>query len=132
MCSTTNMTFATNFQAAVINTANTNLDGTGNITGLITGANDGTLIRNVTIKAMQSTSIGMIRFFLYDPGPGAWFLYSEIVVPQTVQTGVVQSFSTNFSEAICLPSGYVLGVTTEVSESFSITADGVSWTNCEC
>ena len=39
-----------------IATANANLDGTGALTGLLTGAANGTIINSVIIKATQATT----------------------------------------------------------------------------
>ncbi|MFN8331326.1 MAG: hypothetical protein U0T81_08930 [Saprospiraceae bacterium] len=57
-CSFLNTGFVT------ISTANSNLDGTGTTTLLLTAGNDGTLIKSLIIKAQTSTSQGMIRFFI--------------------------------------------------------------------
>ena len=56
--------FTGNTAIAVISVANTNLDGTGTIVDIITGAGSGTLVKKITIKAQGSTTQGMVRIFL--------------------------------------------------------------------
>src|SRR4051812_43108462 len=66
-----------------ISTANTNLDGTGTITTLMTGGSSGTLIKRIIIKAQGNTTQGMIRLF-YN-AIGTYWLMQEIPVPAVTQ-----------------------------------------------
>ena len=69
---TTSYTFHVNTGLAIIQTANPNLDGTGALGLVITGATasgtsvGGTLVKTITIKAVNSTTQGMVRLFKTD------------------------------------------------------------------
>ncbi|HMT34453.1 MAG TPA: hypothetical protein PKC41_01265 [Chitinophagaceae bacterium] len=108
-----------------IATANANLDGTGALTGLLTGAANGTIINSVIIKATQATTQGMIRFFVND-STGTQLL-QEVPVPALTPTAVEPSFETRISLDINLAAGNRLYVSTENAESFNIIAEGLDW-----
>jgi hypothetical protein len=132
MCQKSTLSYSTITNTVVISQGNPNLDGSGNITVLVVGSDDGAMISTISIKALQSTSQGMIRFFLFHPSVSGYHLYAESYVPETTQTGVVQSFSSSFADGLYIPAGSLIGVATQNSESFSITAQVISWTNCSC
>jgi hypothetical protein len=58
--------YSPNMGFGSLTTANPNLNGAGAIVDIITGANLGTIIRQVSIKALVDVSPGMIRFFIHD------------------------------------------------------------------
>jgi len=74
---------------AQVSAANTNRDGTGTIVTLSTGIADGKRIENVRIKAIVTTTAGMIRLY-YSPNAGVTNrLIGEVVVSAiTVAAGV--------------------------------------------
>jgi hypothetical protein len=115
----------------VANTANTFLNGSGNIATVFeaaaaTGSN-GTLVKNMTIKAQQSTSInGMLRIFI-SPNGVTWSLIREIEVPETQQSAFEPSWKHVLSLNYNLAPEYFLGVSTELAEGFAITVEGASW-----
>lgn len=111
-----------------IDTANSNLDGTGTMSEVLVGANDGTCIKSVTIKATSSTSQGMVRLFIDISGTKT--LWREIMVPAVTQ-GIIPSFAAALPGPI-LKSGQALYASTELSETFIVTAEGITWTNCPC
>jgi len=82
MCGTNKM-YTANTGRIIVNTANSNLDGTGTITPLITGAGNGTEIGSITVKSQQANAQGMVRIFLWN---GAYCLLQEIMVPANVPT----------------------------------------------
>ncbi len=77
--------FTANTGFAVIDTANTNLDGTGTIGSVITGASNGTLIKTITVKALDNTTNGMVRLFIYNGTNKR--LISEIEIPPVTRFG---------------------------------------------
>ena len=109
-----------------ISTANANLDGTGTIGTVITGGTDGTRISKITIKALVTTTAGMLRLFIDN---GATInLWKEILVSAITPSATVASFSNVLElfgeDALVLPSSYVLKASTEKAESFMIIAEG--------
>lgn len=108
-----------------ISTANTNLDGTGTLGTVLTGASNGTLIKNVFIKATVTTTQGMIRLFVYD-GTNTRLLM-EIDVPPMGQSSTDPTFETVIPINFHLISGYILKASTNNAESFNVIAEGLNF-----
>jgi hypothetical protein len=112
--------------AVTITSGNPARDGSGTVGTVITGATDGTRIHRVTVTAMSTVTGGMIRMFL-NPGTGN-FLYKEVPVTASVATMTVAGFTTTLEylgeRALILPSGCVLGVSTEKDGYFNVFAEG--------
>lgn len=114
-----------------VSTPNSNLDGTGTITSVFTASSspsNGTLVKDITIKALGSTSInGMIRMFISPDAGSTWFLMREFLIPQTSQSAYEPSFKQVIGLGFCLAPDYLLGVSTQNGESFGITIEGEAW-----
>ncbi|MFH2140797.1 MAG: hypothetical protein ABIJ97_00135 [Bacteroidota bacterium] len=108
-----------------ISTANSNLDGTGTIGNLITGASNGTLIKTVSIKALVSTTFGMIRFFVYNGTITK--LIKEVNIPAITKSYRNPSFEITIPLDYFLGSRNILKVSTEKAETFNIIAEGLDW-----
>lgn len=118
--------YTANTGAVQISTANSNLDGSGTLGTLITGASNGTQVGRVYIKAITNTSSGMIRFFLSD-GTGNIRLIREVMVPANNKASIQPAFETNFMLNYQLKSGYSLMVSTQNSDTFNVIAEGRDW-----
>lgn len=121
--------YTANTGLAQISTANTNLDGSGTLGSVITGASNGTIIQNITIKSTGTTTSGMIRLFLYDGSNTR--LLEEIPVRATTPSATAHSFSTSIDfegKGFFLKSGWILKASTEKGETFNITAEGLDLT----
>ena len=109
---------------------NTHLDGTtGTYTNIFTaaGSTNGCFVKTVTIKALQSTSNnGMIRIFLYDTT--TYFLLTEVMVPQTNQSGFEPSFKAVVDINMNINTGWGLGATTQLGQSFALTVEALDYT----
>jgi len=131
-CSFKQETAVTGFGNASV--ANTALDGSGIITPIFaaptTGNPNGSLVKAITIKAQQSTNLGLIRFFI-SPAPIGpvyeWSLLREVCVPQTTQSGFEPSFKMVVDANLNITPGYCIGASTQVGQGFAFTVDGVSW-----
>lgn len=112
-----------------ISIANTNLDGTGAITNVFTATplTNGALIKSITIKALQTTNLGMVRFFISTNGT-TYFLMREVSIPATVQSGFQPSFKYVLDEPFYLQEGYNIGASTHIGQAFAINVEGVTWT----
>ncbi len=116
-----------------IDTANSNLDGTGTIINVITAASSGsgskgTLIQSILIKAQVSTTAGMIRLFIYD-GTNTKLL-TEVQVPAITKSGTANSFSARIDfggRDFALKAGWSLKASTENAERFNVFAEGIHW-----
>jgi len=115
-------------EVGTVSTANPALDGTGTILTILFGASpNGSIIKNVTIKALQNTNEGMIRFFV-GPLPAFYSLMKEIYVPDTTQSSFEPSFKQVVPLDFYLQDSFVFGVSTQLAQSFAITVETVSWT----
>ena len=113
-----------NIGAVSIATANANLDGTGTIGTLFTAGSNGSRIDYVFIKARVTTTAGVIRFFLYNGA--TYFLLHEELVTAITASGTVAAFEAVWipPKPIVLASGWSLRVSTEVAETFNVSAHG--------
>ena len=107
-----------------ISTANPNRDGTGTIATLVSAGLSGCRIDSVSIKAVGSTSQGMIRFFLLNSGTYR-FLTEDQVDPVTA-SGVDKTHESyiEFGGGLILETGWSLCVSTEVADTFDVIAFG--------
>lgn len=108
-----------------ISTANSNLDGTGTLGTVLTGAANGTLIKTVTIKATGNTSQGMVRLFIYDGANNRMLL--EVNIPTMTAASTEPAFETNINLNYVLKSGYILKASTQVANNFNIIAEGLDY-----
>jgi hypothetical protein len=110
----------------IISIANSNLNGQGVIVPIITANENGTFVKNITVKALQSTQPGAIRLFI-SAGGNKWVLIQEISVPQTTQSSSEPSYKQVIDINFNLQKGYQFGATTQNAESFAITMEGGDW-----
>jgi hypothetical protein len=116
-------------QVGVITTANTGLTG-GTIGTVFTAPSSGTngsFIKSITIKAMQSTNEGMVRLWV-GPDDTHFNCFQEIYIPQTTQSAFEPSFKQVVNLNLSIEEGYLIGASTQLSQSFAITVEAVSWT----
>lgn len=122
-----------------ISTANSNRDGvTGTYATLLTGATYGTRISYIRIKALGTTTAGMIRFF-HDQvsGAGNVNLIKEVVVDAVIPSGTAESFEAfidfeyyaqDNQSGLILAADEELRVSTQNAETFAITVYGSNYT----
>jgi phosphoglycerol transferase MdoB-like AlkP superfamily enzyme len=108
---------------AQVSAANTNLNGTGTIVTVVTGSTNGTKITEIQVKAIVTTTAGMVRFYIYD-GVNTRLFY-EVLVSAITPSATVSAFyaSVPLSNLI-LPSTYEIRASTEKAETFNIIAYG--------
>lgn len=115
----------------IVSVANANLDGTGTIAAVYTSASsvtyNGSVIKAVSISALESVVRGMVRFFISPDNGTTYYLFNEIYIPDTVASPIVQTFSVKFSQYFNLQADYIIGVSTENSEKFAISIQGIKW-----
>ncbi len=112
---------------AVLLVGNVNLNGSGQLYDLATGAADGTRIDKIVVNAASTTSAGMVRFFIYDPTPDRHTLIAEVRVDAITPSASVKAFAQTLDllpNGIMLPQNVVLRASTHNSETFHVTAFG--------
>lgn len=109
-------------ERALVTTAEAALDGSGNVVSVFTAGGSGSYIANIVIKAIVSTTAGMIRIFTNQSG--AYRLLEEVSVTAITKSATVKAFSSTLNLNLPIPSGTSIGVSTEKAESFVITVEG--------
>ena len=105
--------------AVQVTTANTNRDGTGTITTVLTAGASGSRIDDIYMVATGTTTAGVIRLFVHD-GTNARLLSETLVAAITPSTTVQVWSNTLLSQAIVLKTGYSLRASTQIGETFNI------------
>lgn len=129
-------TFATTPRTVIrnISVANPNRDGTGVMYDIISAGSGGTRIDCIAIKAVGSTTAGMIRLYLATSDNVTQGLIYEIPVQAVTASATVGTFSYYMAFGSSVPasgvltslpgllieSGYKLRASTQNSESFNI------------
>lgn len=105
-----------------ISTANTNRDGTGSITSIFTAGASGSKVLTIEIKAVSTTTAGMIRIYLND-GVNIR-LWQEVNVSAITPSTTVQTFYGRVAPDFILESGYTVSASTNNAETFNIIITG--------
>ena len=105
-------------------TANSNLDGTGTLGDIITGAAQGTHIQLIKIKAEGITTAGMIRLYIYNTV--TTLLLREFLVAAVTPSATVQTWEAEWlpTTNLVLAEGEILKCSTENGETFTAWAFG--------
>lgn len=112
-----------------VSVANTNRDGTGTIATIFTAGANGSRIDAINLKAVGTTTAGMIRLFIYD-GVDARLL-TELPVTALTPSGTLPAWEAQLNTnsmsqvlPIILPTGYSLRASTNNAETFNVIAVG--------
>ena len=112
-----------------VSVANTNRDGTGTIVTVFSAGASGSRIDAIDLKAVGTTTAGMIRLFIHD-GTNARLL-TEVPVIAITPSGTLPSWETQLNTntmtqvlPLVLPTGYSLRAATNNAETFNVIALG--------
>lgn len=124
MATSPNFTNTPRVGIALVNTANTNRDGTGTIATVFTAGTNGSRVESVEITARGNTTNNVVRLFVHD-GTTA-FLLEEVLVPAITASTTVKVFRQTivFSSPIVLPPNYSLRASTNNAEAYNVIAFG--------
>lgn len=105
-----------------LTTANPNKDGTtGAYVTLVTGTAAGTKVNQIDITALGTTTIGMIRMFVYDGTTTR--LFKEITVPVDTASATDPGWTNSVRPTnLILTTSQTLKLSTEKSEVFDVVA----------
>lgn len=104
--------------------ANTARDGTGTLVDVVTAGPSGSRIDFVDVKAIGTTTGGMVRLFVHD-GTNTRLL-DEVAISAVTPSGTVQAYkdALAFLGGLVLPTGWKLKAGTHNAESFNLIARG--------
>lgn len=112
-----------------VSVANTNRDGTGTIATVFSAGANGSRIDAIDIKAVSTTTAGMIRLFLHD-GTNTRLL-TEVPVVAAAPSGALPTWEAQLNVntmtqvlPLVLPTGYSLRASTHNAETFNVIALG--------
>ena len=112
-----------------VSVANTNRDGTGTIVTVFSAGASGSRIDAIDLKAVGTTTAGMIRLFIHD-GTNARLL-TEVPVIAITPSGTLPSWEAQLNTntmtqvlPLVLPTGYSLRAATNNAETFNVIALG--------
>ena len=124
MASTPSFTSTPRVGVANVSAANTNRDGTGTITALITGAAAGTKVTSITAQAAVTTTAGMVRIFLTTDAGSTWRLFDELAIAAATVSASVKGTrtTTTYTDLVLPDASHRLGCTTHNAESINVIA----------
>lgn len=112
-----------------VSVANTNRDGTGTIATIFTAGAKGSRIDAIDLKAVATTTVGMVRLFIHD-GTSARLL-TELPVTAITPSATLPSWEAQLNVntmtqvlPLILPTGYSLRAASEKAETFNVIALG--------
>jgi hypothetical protein len=113
---------------ATLSVANPYLDGSGTIETVLTAGLNGCKISNIILKGQSSSSLGMIRLFIFDGGAGQPILFWESPVSEIFCSATEPSFFAEImNDELFLMNGYSIMASTEISDRFTIMVEGMNW-----
>jgi len=109
-----------------VSAANTNRDGTGTIVSILTGVAAGTRVFEIDVKAIATTTAGMVRLFLSFDNGSTWKLYDEVLVSAVTPSASVAAFKGSITPPnLLLPNAStILGASTHNAETFNVFVIG--------
>ena len=127
MATVSQFTATPKIDSAQVTTANTNRDGTGTIVAVVTGVASPNFVKveQVIIKAIVTTTAGMIRFFLSADGGTTKRLIHEVLVSAITASATVAAFEDVWycPDDLVLPdANHILYAATEKTETFNVVA----------
>ena len=116
-----------NVGVAQLAAANPARDGTGAIVDLFTAGANGSRADKIVVRALATTTAGMVRIFYKPAGVGAvWSPLDEVEVTAVVTSPAKSAFGAviDLIGGLVLPAGAKLGASTHNAEAFAVTAFG--------
>jgi hypothetical protein len=126
MATTPSFTSTPRIGSANVAAANTNRDGTGTITALLTGAAAGTKVTSISAQAAVTTTAGMVRIFLSTDTGSTWRLFDELSIAAATASASVKAtrITATYNDLVLPDASHRLGCTTHNAESINVVAVG--------
>lgn len=110
--------------AVSIATADSSYTAPSNVGTLLTGVAAGTKVNEIVVKCAASSSLGIVRVFLYDGS--TYYLFDEIAVAAASGSATVLQtrVSTVYANLVLPSASWSVRVTTSISQATHVTALG--------
>lgn len=117
---------------AQVSAANTNRDGTGTVVTIVAGVALGRYLRKIRVKAVGTTTAGMVRIYFYD-GTNTR-LVREFIVTAITPTASVKTFEdellfSDLDAEILVGTGQEIRASTHNAEVFNVHVDYADYTS---
>jgi hypothetical protein len=108
--------------------ANTNIDGTGTIVTLVTGATSGTRVLEIAVQCAASSASAIVNLFLSTDSGATWRLFDQILVSPVTNSNTVKAFrnSSTYNNLVLKDTTHSIGITTTISQATNVFAFGGS------
>ena len=114
-----------------VDTANANFDGSGTIVtvrAIPATEPNGVLVRKVTIKALEATTVGQVALYLSNDAGTTWFPWRAILVSAATPAAGVAAFEAQLDDVndaelangLHVPSGWAVGASTFNAEDMQV------------
>lgn len=113
-----------------ISTANTARDGTGTgpATAIFTAGAGGAKVEEIVVKALGTTTAGMVRLYLWDGSGTDGHLFYEVPVTAITPSAVISTFEARVTfDSLVLPSGWSITASTHNAETFAVEVFGADF-----
>lgn len=112
--------------SATLSASNTNINGSGTITTVATGAATGTRILEIVVQCAQTSSSALVNLFITTDSGSTWRLFDQISVNPAIVSGTDKAFrsSVSYSNLVLRDSTYSIGATTTVAQNTNVIAFG--------
>lgn len=114
-----------------ISVANPNLDGTGTLVQILqsfSGSFLGAEIQRIFLKAISTTSSGMLRLFIRNSAGTSTLLFTEIPVSAVTPTATAPSFEEVLVyQNFFLQAGYKIMASTENAQTFVVSVEALNF-----
>jgi hypothetical protein len=107
-------------------TANTAIDGSGNITPLISGASTGTRVLEIDAQCAATSAAALINIFITTDSGSTWRLFDQITIAAATSSTTVKAtrIIATYANLVLPDAATRLGVTTTISQSTNVIALG--------
>jgi hypothetical protein len=111
---------------ASLSSANTNLDGTGTITSLITGAATGTRVLEINMQCSATSAAALVNIFLSTDSGSNWVLFDQIAVTAATVNNTTRANRNiaTYTNLILPNANFSIGVTTTIAQATRVWAMG--------
>jgi len=109
---------------ASLSAANTNLDGSGTITSLISGVAAGTRVLEIDAQCSATSAAALVNLFISTDSGSTWKLFDQIAITAaTVSNTVKGNRNTATYQNLILPgTAYSIGCTTTIAQATQVYA----------
>lgn len=112
--------------AVTLSASNTNIDGSGTITTVATGAVTGTRVLEIVVQCAQTSSSALVNLFITTDSGSTWRLFDQISVNPATVSGTDKAFrsSVSYSNLVLRDSTYSIGATSTIAQNTNVIAFG--------